>query len=134
MAAGDVAEIVEGMRVVGADGEEVGAVKDVRPTDFLLARRLARDVYVPLTAVRAVAGGVVTLTLPAGRVDDQGWPSPPLTGGEQPPSAASIATEAHDAHPPGMTVTPTGYRCTACGAEFATVEALAAHNRAVHLP
>jgi hypothetical protein len=121
------------MRVVGADGEEVGAVKAVRPTDFLLTRRLARDVYVPLTAVRAVAAGVVTLTLPAGRVDDQGWPSPPLTGGEQPPSAASIATEDHDARVPGMTVTPTGYRCTFCGAEFASVEALAAHNRAAHL-
>ncbi|HEX5505773.1 MAG TPA: hypothetical protein VFW96_24360 [Thermomicrobiales bacterium] len=49
------------------------------------------------------------------------------------PSAASIATETHDARAPGMDVTPTGYHCTACGAAFATVEALAAHNRAAHL-
>ena len=65
-----------GMRVVGSDDDGVGEVKEVRGQDFLVDRAMQRDVYVPFSAVQDVAGGRVVLNLPAGRVDDMGWPSP----------------------------------------------------------
>ena len=49
--------------VVDANGIELGSVKEVRGDDFLLARSMQRDVYVPLRDVAAVSEGRVTLTL-----------------------------------------------------------------------
>jgi len=73
-----------GMEVVGSDGELAGTVKDVRTTDFLLDRPLARDVYVPLAAVQAIVDATasdsvnphVVLAVRTDSVGDQHWPHP----------------------------------------------------------
>jgi hypothetical protein len=73
-----------GMGVVGSDGEEVGTVKEVRTTEILVDRPLARDVYVPLEAIQAIVDATpsdsvdphVVLTIRADSVDDTGWPHP----------------------------------------------------------
>jgi hypothetical protein len=76
--------ILVGMDVVGRDGEGVGTVKEVRTSDILVDRPLARDVYVPLEAVQAIVDATasdsvdprVVLTIRADSVDDMGWPHP----------------------------------------------------------
>lgn len=76
--------IQPGMEVVGIDGEAVGTVKDVRATDILVNRPLARDVYVPIEAVQAIIDATasdavqtrVILTVRADSVGDMGWPTP----------------------------------------------------------
>ncbi len=40
-------EIRPGMSVIGSDGSEVGRVKEVRPSDFLVDRPMARDAVIP---------------------------------------------------------------------------------------
>ena len=71
-------QLNRGMRVVGADGDDVGKVKEVRAGDFLVDRSMQRDVYVPFDAVRNVTGDAVALAVPAGQVDNMGWANPPL--------------------------------------------------------
>jgi hypothetical protein len=76
--------ILVGMDVVGRDGEDIGTVKEVRATDILVDRPLARDVYVPLEAIRAIIDATasdsvnphVVLTIRADSVGDMGWPHP----------------------------------------------------------
>jgi hypothetical protein len=70
-----------GMTVVGSDLKEVGRVKEVRASDFLLDRRLQRDLYVPFEAIEDVTAGGVVLNLPAKDIHYKGWLSPPLIGG-----------------------------------------------------
>lgn len=161
MTMGTPSDVRAGMRVVGSDRDEVGTVKEVRASDFLVDRRMRRDVYVPLAAVRDVTGDSIMLTVPAGAVDDQGWSNPPLLGGEQPPPAETASTTTTTAAPvdvppadvgapgastipPDVPASPTGampagsaslapeYRCSVCGAEFASAEALADHRRTAH--
>lgn len=69
----------EGMQVVGSDEENIGRVKEVRHTDFLVDRTLARDIYVPYEAVQSASQDRVIITVPAGEVNDQGWANPELT-------------------------------------------------------
>lgn len=73
----------ESMEVVGSDGERAGQVKEVRGTDFLLDRPMRGDVYVPFSGIRTVDGDRVMLDVPANVIDDQGWPTPDLTGTSQ---------------------------------------------------
>ena len=76
--------ILVGMTVLGFDGEEVGTVKEVRATEILVDRPLARDVYVPLAAVQAIVDATpsdsvdphIILTVRADSVGDMGWPHP----------------------------------------------------------
>jgi hypothetical protein len=80
----DPRQIQVGMGVVGIDGDEVGTVKEVRATDILVDRPLARDIYVPLEAVQAIVDASashavdphVVLTIRADSVGDTGWPHP----------------------------------------------------------
>ena len=80
----DPRQIQVGMGVVGIDGDEVGTVKEVRATDILVDRPLARDIYVPLEAVQAIVDASashavdphVVLTIRADSVGDMGWPHP----------------------------------------------------------
>ena len=73
-----------GMRVVGRDSEEIGWVKEIRATDILVDRMLARDVYVPLEAIQAIMDtsashaydAHVVLTIRADSIGDMGWPHP----------------------------------------------------------
>lgn len=71
--------IRQGMTVVGSDHQTIGEVKEVRSSDFLVNRTLARDVYAPYEAVRSVSGDQVVINVPAGEVNHQGWANPQLT-------------------------------------------------------
>ena len=80
--------IEAGMRVVGMNGGHVGTVKSVEADEILVDRPMARDVYVPLSAVvdiateyEAAQGGPVqpsqvVLGIRASEVDDQHWRNP----------------------------------------------------------
>ena len=68
----------EGMEVVDSAGVYLGRVKAVRRDDFLLARELQRDVYVPMEYVQSVAGGRVALTLSTADVSALKLETPPL--------------------------------------------------------
>lgn len=73
------ARIVEGMEVVGADGESVGNVKEVRKKDFLVDRRvLRRDVYVPVNAIRGISDERIVLEVEADWIDEMDWERPPI--------------------------------------------------------
>ena len=66
-------QVQAGMAVVGSDGRGAGKVKEVRDNDFVLDRRLARDLCVPFRAIREVESGQVVLTMPAEDVNYQRW-------------------------------------------------------------
>jgi len=74
-------QIAIGMDVIGVDGHSIGSVKEVRPNDFLLARPMARDLYVPYQFVLSVPDRgdkparptEVVLTVSAASLDHQGW-------------------------------------------------------------
>src|SRR5205823_3092830 len=66
------------MEVLTANGERVGRVKEVIVGDaFLIDRPLRRDIWVPLSAVAAVADGRVKLS--AADVGDVTLDAPPYT-------------------------------------------------------
>lgn len=65
-----------GDAVVGSDSALIGLVKEVRPSDVLVDRRLARDIYVPLEAIADISGGQVILSITADDVDGMGWANP----------------------------------------------------------
>ena len=67
-----------GMRVVAADGKDVGTVKAVRDRDFLIDRPMSRDVYAPFDTIQNVAGDTVTLNVSSDRLNDPDWPKPPV--------------------------------------------------------
>jgi hypothetical protein len=71
-------QIQMGMAVVGSDGGPIGRVKEVGQSDFLLDRRLARDLYVPLETIREVLAGRVVLSINAEDTNYQNWPSSKL--------------------------------------------------------
>jgi len=77
-------QVQVGMDVKSIDGERIGRVKEVRDREFLVDRRLARDLWVPFEAVVATEdytgnyhGPVqptdVVLSVSAAHVDRQGW-------------------------------------------------------------
>lgn len=72
-----------GMSVITHDQVEIGTVKEVRATDFLLDRSMRRDVFVPFHAIDAVTAHSVMLTVTADEVDDQEWEKPSLVGSEE---------------------------------------------------
>ena len=73
-----------GMDVAGADNGAIGRVKELRDADFLVDRPMARDVFVPYSAVMSLpdltetmgGGSRVVLNVTAAHVDRQGWPRP----------------------------------------------------------
>lgn len=67
-----------GMEVVGQDIGHIGTVKEIRDEDFLVDRKMKRDVYVPFNAIQNVDDGRATLIIPAEQVDTMGWQRPPL--------------------------------------------------------
>lgn len=68
-----------GMEVLAADGDELGRVKDVRSTDFLLERSMQRDVYVPFDAIRDISSDRIVLNVASDQVDNMGWENPPMS-------------------------------------------------------
>ncbi len=77
-------QLKRGMCVEGLHGNKIGEIKEIREGDFLVNRPVARDVYVPFSAVRQVAHDRVTLNVPADAVDNMDWRHAPLIG-EPPP-------------------------------------------------
>lgn len=67
--------ITPGMGVVDVEGNKVGVVKTVQPTNFLINRTLARDIYVPYFAC-SCDGQQVTLQVHVDQIYDQGWAQP----------------------------------------------------------
>jgi len=79
-------QIEIGMDVVSVDGQPLGRVKEVRGSDFLLDRPMARDMYVPFNAILATPHGwekyrggpteptEVVLSVSAAHIDMQSWP------------------------------------------------------------
>jgi hypothetical protein len=76
----DRSRVRESMEVVGSDGENIGQVKNLRDNDFLVDRNMARDIFVPFSAVRTIDGDRIMLNIRAGEVDSQNWPSTDLAG------------------------------------------------------
>ena len=78
----DPQHIQIGMEVLGDDGEIVGTVKSVSGDVFEVNRPWARDLTVPVSAIRAIMDASATsvyhphvvLTMRAHSVDAQGWP------------------------------------------------------------
>ena len=68
----DRTRVQVGMEVVGNDGQGVGQVKEARDTDFLINRRMARDLTVPYSGVREIDGNKVVLTVPASQAGSAG--------------------------------------------------------------
>lgn len=56
-----------GMDVVGSDGQQVGTVKEIHDSDFLVNRDLKTDMYIPFSAVAEVVttNQTVVLSIPA---------------------------------------------------------------------
>src|SRR5579884_2515127 len=59
----DNTQIHPGMQVVGANGQNIGSIKEVRGGEFLVNRRMHRDVWVPFSAVVSVVENDVTLNV-----------------------------------------------------------------------
>lgn len=72
-------QVRTGMTVYGSDDQDIGQVKEVRGNDFLVDRALARDIYVPFSAVRSAQDDRVTLNIESSEIDNQGWENPELT-------------------------------------------------------
>ena len=70
-----VSLIREGMDVFDSEGKKVGKVKEVRASDFLLTRLLARNYYVPYIACAMSTDGV-HLNVKGSEMGDQGWAFP----------------------------------------------------------
>jgi hypothetical protein len=64
-----------GMDVYDSEGKKVGKIKEVRSTDFLLARFLATNYYVPYFSCTLGPNGV-QLKVRGSELKDQGWASP----------------------------------------------------------
>jgi hypothetical protein len=72
-----------GMQVSSIDGQPIGTVKAIRADEFLVDRRMARDLWVPFTAVLAtedsgpfhgpVQPRSVVLEVSSAHIDRQGW-------------------------------------------------------------
>lgn len=68
-------QLREGMEVIGNTGQVIGRVKEIRTSDFLVDREMARDLYVPFSAIKSV-GVQVLLNVAHDQVDQQGWDKP----------------------------------------------------------
>jgi hypothetical protein len=85
-------QVALGMDVVGSDLDSVGTVKETRDSMFLIDRPLRRDVWAPYSAVQAITADQLVLNCPAGEVNDQGWGSPPMMGGDADDTVATTPT------------------------------------------
>jgi hypothetical protein len=71
--------INEGMEVVDSNGERIGEVKEIREKDFLVDRRMARDVYVPFSAVVKSDRSII-LNVSSAKIDEMDWERAPVMG------------------------------------------------------
>lgn len=73
-------QLREGMSVVGSDGDNVGELKEISSSSFLLDRSMHREIFVPYSAIQSVTGDRVMLSVRSNDIDDQGWATPDLMG------------------------------------------------------
>ncbi len=71
-------QLAAGAEVVDSNNEYLGTVKEVSGQTFLLDRSMARDVYVPFSAVQNASGQKIVLNIPSVEIDNQGWENPPI--------------------------------------------------------
>lgn len=69
--------IAEGWDVYDSEGERIGAVAEVTPSWVRVEGELGNELFVPITAVEAAAGGEVSLDTPASEIGTLGWDRPP---------------------------------------------------------
>jgi hypothetical protein len=69
-----------GAHVFDAFGEPADRVKGVWDTDFLLGRPLARDVYVPFSAIRWPGRHSLRIGVANAQLGAMGWQQPKLLG------------------------------------------------------
>jgi hypothetical protein len=73
-----------GMEVSSIDGQRIGKIKEIRDTEFLVDRPLARDLWIPFSAILATedySGNFhgpmqptqVVLSVSAAHIDAQHW-------------------------------------------------------------
>jgi hypothetical protein len=74
----DLSQVRTGMDVADIRGSIIGIVKEVRTADFLVNRRLLRDLYVPVDAIYVVMDDALILSVRAASLDSMGWQRPPL--------------------------------------------------------
>jgi hypothetical protein len=72
-----------GMDVFASDGLAIGVIKRKRAKDFLVARPLKRDVYVPLAAIARADKATVHLTVTESDPAVGGWSRPDLRPGSR---------------------------------------------------
>jgi hypothetical protein len=69
-----------GAHVYDGFGEPAGRVKAVRDGDFLLARSLARDVYVPFSAIVWPGREALRIGVPNAQIGEMNWERPKVLG------------------------------------------------------
>ncbi len=72
-------DIREAMDVIGSDGHVIGTVKEIREADFLVDRRMARDIYIPFSAIADTEGRII-LNVPSDQVNAMEWERAPIMG------------------------------------------------------
>src|SRR5215217_6019718 len=78
-----------GAEVVGSDGEKIGDLKEVGDADFLVSRKLRRNLRLPVSRVREVTSdNKIVLDLPVAEAKELGEKESP---GEAAPGAGSMA-------------------------------------------
>lgn len=65
------------MEVIGKNGKVIGRVKEIRASDFLVDREMARDLYVPMDALESV-GAAAMLKYGDDEIDNQDWEKPDI--------------------------------------------------------
>ena len=75
-------QISSGATVIGSDGAKIGEVKDVREDHIVVTggTLFKHDLYIPIDHVTHTGDGKVTVSIPAGQVDQEGWRYPPTAG------------------------------------------------------
>jgi hypothetical protein len=78
-------QVEVGMQVMSLDGEQVGKVKEIKANEFLVDRPMARDLWIPFSAMLAAedysgnfrrgpaARPAVVLEVSHAHIDSQGW-------------------------------------------------------------
>jgi hypothetical protein len=69
----DQTSIVPDTRVLDVEGKEVGRVKEVRTSNFLIDRPFAPDVFIGYEHVLWVDVDQILLDLDAMQIDDESW-------------------------------------------------------------
>jgi hypothetical protein len=78
-----------GAEVLGSDGERLGDLEEVGDADFLVSRKLRRNLRLPVSLVREVTSdNKIVLDLPAAEAKELGEKQSP---GEAAPGAGSMA-------------------------------------------